>query len=81
MLVNIAIRIPINALLAQTVEDRAVMFKKLLLATLIVIIGLWGAGYDVTAVKDDLQHLATENAQTASGQNALDRSDWGPGAD
>lgn len=56
------------------------MFKKLLLATLIVIIGLWGAGYDVTSVKDDLQHLADESAQTATAGAGLDKSDWGPGA-
>src|SRR3546814_6473000 len=49
------------------------MFKKLLLATLIVIIGLWGAGYDVTSVKDSLQHLADEGAQTATAGTGLDK--------
>jgi len=57
------------------------MFKKLLLATLIVMIGLWGAGYDVTAMKDDIQHLAGQQARKVSGQTGLDHSDWGPDAD
>lgn len=77
-MVNIAIRVPIKKSLGQIGENRAVMFKKLLLATLIVIIGLWGAGYDVTSVKDDLRHLANESAQTATAGAGLDKSDWGP---
>lgn len=67
--------------LGQIGENLAVMFKKLLLATLIVIIGLWGAGYNVMEVKHDIQSLADRQARTVSGQSGLDRSDWGPGAD
>jgi len=51
------------------------MFKKLLLATIIVMIGLWGAGYDVTSVKDELQGAASKSASAATGQSD---SDWGP---
>ena len=76
-MVKTKIRALIKLSLGQFGENRAVMFKKLLLATLIVIIGLWGAGYDVTAVKDDIQSLTDRQAQKASGRSALDKSDWG----
>ena len=74
-MVKTRIRALIKLSLGQFGENRVVMFKKLLLATLIVIIGLWGAGYDVTSVKDGLQNLADESAQTATGGSRLDKSD------
>ncbi len=56
------------------------MFKKLLLATLIVILGLWGAGYDVFGFKDDLVKTADQQAGKFSGQSTLSDDNWGPEA-
>lgn len=56
------------------------MFKKLLLATLIVMIGLWGAGYNVTSVKDGIKGAADRQAGNMSGRNDRDDSGWGPDA-
>ncbi|MGQ7829989.1 hypothetical protein [Altererythrobacter sp. Z27] len=56
------------------------MFKKLLLATLIVIIGLWGAGYDVMAIKDDILGAANKQAGNMSGRTQIEGGDWGADA-
>ncbi len=53
------------------------MFKKLLLATLIVIIGLWGAGYNVTGIKDRILNVADDQAGMLSGRSQLDDDNWG----
>jgi len=53
------------------------MFKKLLLATLIVIIGLWGAGYNVTGIKDRILSVADDQAGMLSGRSKLDDGNWG----
>lgn len=53
------------------------MFKNLLLATLIVIIGLWGAGYDMAAIKDDIWAAANKQASALSGRAHSEDSDWG----
>ncbi|MFZ9395341.1 MAG: hypothetical protein ACO25F_04665 [Erythrobacter sp.] len=56
------------------------MFKKLLLATLIVIIGMWAAGYDVAAMKDKYWSAANKQAGQMSGRAMMDDSDWGENA-
>ena len=56
------------------------MFKRLLLATLIVFIGMWGAGYDVWAIKDTILSAADKNAGNMSGRNQIEGGDWGPDA-
>lgn len=56
------------------------MFKKLLLATLIVIIGLWGAGYDVASMKDDIWAAANKQAGAMTGRAQMEDGDWGPTA-
>lgn len=52
------------------------MFKKLLLATLIVFIGMWGAGYDMVAIKDDIWDAANKQAGAMSGRAQIENSDW-----
>ncbi|MBT8389355.1 MAG: hypothetical protein HKP43_00720 [Altererythrobacter sp.] len=56
------------------------MFKKLLLASLIVVIGLYGAGYDVMGAKDDIIGAANKQAEAMSPRQADERSDWGSDA-
>lgn len=52
------------------------MFKKLLLATLIVIIGLYGAGYDVMGAKDDILGAANKQAGAMTGRERNEQGDW-----
>lgn len=70
----------LNLLLAPQAIFLLAMFKKLLLATLIVFVGLWGAGYDVWAIKDGILGLADKNAGNMSGRNQIEGGDWGPDA-
>ncbi|TWJ09234.1 hypothetical protein [Altererythrobacter ishigakiensis] len=56
------------------------MFKKLLLATLIVVIGLYGAGYDVMGAKDDIIAAADKQAGAMSPRKQDERGDWGSDA-
>ncbi|RGP41547.1 hypothetical protein BPTFM16_01854 [Altererythrobacter insulae] len=56
------------------------MFKKLLLATLIVVIGLYGAGYDVIGAKDDILAAADKQAGAMTARERNDGGDWGEGA-
>jgi len=56
------------------------MFKKLLLATLIVVIGMWGAGYDVAGIKDDIWNAANKQAGAMTGRAHMEGSDWGDSA-
>ena len=56
------------------------MFKKLLLATLIMIIGLWGAGYDVAGMKDDIWNAANKQAGAMTGRARIEDGDWGANA-
>ena len=67
----------VNQLLALFCDFLRSMFKKLLLATIIVMLGLWGAGYDVTSANVDIKSAADKQAGNMSGRNALDKSDWG----
>ncbi|MEP5936822.1 MAG: hypothetical protein ABJ239_00710 [Erythrobacter sp.] len=55
------------------------MFKKILLATLIVILGLWGAGYDVPGMKDRVLNIADDQAEMLSGQSQMNDDNWGDG--
>jgi hypothetical protein len=66
-----------NPMLAMGPVFLRVMFKKLLLATLIDIIGMWGAGYDVAAMKDDIWHAANKQAGALSARARMENSDWG----
>jgi hypothetical protein len=56
------------------------MFKKLLLATLIVVIGLYGAGYDVMGAKDDILGAANKQAGAMTGRERNEQGDWGKDA-
>ena len=56
------------------------MFKKLLLATLIVVIGLYGAGYDVIGAKDDILAAADKQAGAMTARERNESSDWGDSA-
>ena len=56
------------------------MFKKLLLASLIVVIGLYGAGYDVMGAKDDIIGAANKQAEAMSPGKVDERADWGSDA-
>ena len=56
------------------------MFKKLLLVTLIVVIGLYGAGYDVMGVKDDILGVADKQAGAMTGRQRSEQGDWGSDA-
>ena len=67
----------LNFLLAAITLCSLAMFKKLLLATLIVIIGLWGAGYNVTGIKDRILNVADDQAGMLSGRSQLDDDNWG----
>ena len=53
------------------------MFKKILLATLIVITGMWGAGYDVAGMKDDIWNAANKQAGSMTGRAQIEGGDWG----
>lgn len=70
----------LNLLLGAEAIFLLTMFKKLLLATLIVFIGMWGAGYDVWAIKDAILSAADTNAGNMSGRNQIEGGDWGPDA-
>lgn len=78
--VTAAINPYINLLLALIAVFLSAMFKKLLLATLIVIIGLWGAGYDVAGVKDDIWDAANKQAGAMTGRARIEGGDWGSDA-
>jgi hypothetical protein len=52
------------------------MFKKLLLASLIVVIGLYGAGYDVMGAKDDIIGAANKQAEAMSPRKVDEKADW-----
>jgi len=67
----------LNFFLAKLTLSFLAMFKKLLLATLIVIIGLWGAGYNVTGIKDRILSVADDQAGMLSGRSKLDDGNWG----
>jgi|GEM_PF-1427328 len=69
-----------NLLLGAEAIFLLTMFKKLLLATLIVFIGMWSAGYDVWAIKDTILSAADTNASNMSGRNQIEGGDWGPDA-
>ena len=56
------------------------MFKKLLLASLIVVIGLYGAGYDVMGAKDDILGAANKQAGAMTGRERNEAGDWGSDA-
>ena len=56
------------------------MFKKLLLASLIGVIGLYGAGYDVMGSKDDIIGAANKQAEAMSPRKVDERADWGSDA-
>jgi len=56
------------------------MFKKLLLASLIVVIGLYGAGYDVMGAKDDILGAANKQAGAMTGRERTEQGDWGSDA-
>ena len=53
------------------------MFKKLLLATLIVVIGMWGAGYDIWAIKDRILNTASKQAGGMTGRDHIEGGGWG----
>jgi hypothetical protein len=65
-----------NEILANDGVVFLAMFKKLLLATLIVIIGLWGAGVDVASIKDNLLINADRQAGKFSGQSKFSNDNW-----
>lgn len=69
----------LNHFLADSSLFGRAMFKKILLATLIVIIGLWGAGYNVTGLTGQILHTADETAGKFSGKSKLDDGNWGEG--
>ena len=56
------------------------MFKKLLLASLIVVIGLYWAGYDVMGAKDDIIGAANTQAEAMSPRKVDEKADWGSDA-
>lgn len=56
------------------------MFKKLLLAVLLMGIGLWGAGYDLVAIKNHVWQMANSQAAEMTGRSRIDDSDWGSDA-
>lgn len=68
----------LNPLLAAPAIFLRTMFKKLLLATLIVIIGMWGAGYDVWAIKDKVINAADEQAGAMTARDHFEGGGWGP---
>lgn len=70
----------LNPLLAASEIFLLTMFKKLLLATMLVLLGMWGAGYDVWAIKDDIMSVADNNAGNMSGRNQMQGGGWGPDA-
>ena len=80
MKVTAAIRPQINLLLALVAVFWRIMFKKILLATLIVIIGLWGAGYDVAGMKDNIWEAANKQAGAMAGRARIEGGDWGDDA-
>lgn len=73
-------RLRLNPLLAVNAILSVVMFKKMLLATLIVVIGMWAAGYDVAGMKDKYWSVANKQAGQMSGRANMDDSDWGADA-
>ncbi|QIG54474.1 hypothetical protein G6N82_10210 [Altererythrobacter sp. BO-6] len=56
------------------------MFKKLLLLTLIFIVGMWSAGYDIVEIKDNLMRATDSQAGAMTGNSAPDNGGWGPDA-
>lgn len=67
----------LNLMLGLATLSFPPMLKKLLLASLIVMIGMWGAGYDLAAMKDDIWNVANKQAGAMSGRAQMDDSDWG----
>lgn len=49
------------------------MFKKVLIAAVLVAGALWGAGYDLAEIKDSISSAADGNASELTGGT----SDWG----
>lgn len=56
------------------------MFKKLLLLTLIFIVGMWSAGYDIVEIKDNLMRATDNQTGAMTGNSAPDNGGWGPDA-
>jgi len=53
------------------------MFKKLLLAAMVLAAGLWAWGVDPVKLKDRLVEAQDRQAASISGRDALEQSDWG----
>jgi len=52
------------------------MFKKILLATSVVVLGLWAMGYDLASFKRDIMGVADNSAGNLSGRNTLQDDGW-----
>jgi len=52
------------------------MFKKILLASGLLVFGLWAAGYDLATLKRDIMGAADNSAGTMSGRNTLEDDGW-----
>ena len=66
----------LNHLLNEPRVYFAAMFKKILLASGLLVFGLWAAGYDLATLKRDIMGAADNSAGTMSGRNTLEDDGW-----